>query len=214
MWSSSKCENPAQLTGATSKGATRKEFPRCAQCTPYQVPHVKFTTTCWSSHAGPQLWDRGVPIILPAPAPSQIHQKLVLILLQQTRTDYQGIGTGNKGIKKQRVVGAETFRVIWYEDVTVERRNEVTYTKLVCKLLPQKEDPNRNRIIIDGNIIIFPGDGATPTDSLKLTKIIINFFISLHGVKFACFNVKLLSCHPDGQIRICQNQYYWYPDGL
>ena len=74
----------------------------------------------------------------------------------------QGIETGDKGHKKQRFAGTETFRVIWYEDVTAYRRNEVTYKNAVCEIGPQKDDPNRTRITVGGNIIIYPGDVATP----------------------------------------------------
>ena len=67
---------------------------------------------------------------------------------------FQGVGTGYQGPKKQRVAGTETCRVIWYEDVPMDRRKEVTYTKAVCKVRPPKHDPNRTRINIGGNRII------------------------------------------------------------
>ena len=82
----------------------------------------------------------------------------------------------------------ETFRVIRYEDVPTDRRKEVTYTKVVCKVRFQEDNPNRIRITIGGNIIIYPGDVANPTDPLKLTKITINNVLSRHGVNFACFD--------------------------
>ena len=102
---------------------------------------------------------------------------------------WQSIGTGEKGLKKKRVAGTETFRIIRYEDVPANRRKEITYTKIVCKVRPQKDDPNRTRITISGNKIIYPGDVATPTASLKLLKIIINSVLPRHGAKFACFEL-------------------------
>ena len=69
----------------------------------------------------------------------------------------------------------------------------MTYTKVVCEVCPQKDDPNRTRITIGGNRIIYPGDVATPTASLELTKIIINSVLSCHGAKFACFEVNFLN---------------------
>ena len=102
----------------------------------------------------------------------------------------QFIGTGEKGIKKQQVAVTETFRVIKYEDVPADRIKEVTYTKLVCEVRPHKNNPNRTRITIGGNIIIYPGDVATPIDSLKLTNIIINSVLFRHGAIFFCFDVK------------------------
>ena len=79
---------------------------------------------------------------------------------------FQGIGTGDKGLKKQWVTGTETFKVIKYEDVSANRRIEITYTELVCEVLPQKDDPKRTQITIRGNRIIYPREIATPTASL------------------------------------------------
>ena len=42
----------------------------------------------------------------------------------------------------------ETFKVISYTDIPVDRRNEITYTKVVCKVLPHKVDPHQTRITI------------------------------------------------------------------
>ena len=114
--------------------------------------------------------------------------------------------TGDKGLNKQRVKVTETFRVVWYEDVNSDILKEVTYTKVVCELRPQKDNPNRTQITIGGKKYIFPGNVATPIASLKLTNTIINSVLSLHGVKLAWYDVIFLSFNPDGQIIICQNQ--------
>ena len=95
------------------------------------------------------------------------------------------VGTGDKGLKKQLIEGTETFRVIKYEDVPANRSKEVTYTKVVCEVRPQKYDPNRTLLTIGGHRIIYPGDVATPTASLELLKMIVNSVLSGHGVKFA-----------------------------
>ena len=67
---------------------------------------------------------------------------------------FQVVGTGEKGPKKERVAGTETFHVIWYEYVLVDIRKEANCTRFVCKAHPQKEDPNRTKITIGGNRII------------------------------------------------------------
>ena len=72
----------------------------------------------------------------------------------------------------------------------MNRRKEITYKKVVCKVRPQKDNTNRTQITIGGNIIIYPGDVSTPTASLKLLNIIINSVLSRHVAKFACFDVK------------------------
>ena len=105
-------------------------------------------------HAGPQRRGRGVPRIPPALAPSQIPKNWEESYWNELGRLCQGIGTGDKGINKKRVSGTETLQVIQYKYVPSDRRKEVTYMKVVCEVLPQKDDPNRNRITIGGNIII------------------------------------------------------------
>ena len=97
----------------------------------------------------------------------------------------KGIGTGFKGLKKQRVAGTETFKFIRCEDVPANRRKKITYTKVVCELRPQKDDPNRTRMTIGGNRIIYPRDVEKPTASLNTINIIINSVISHHGARFS-----------------------------
>ena len=43
----------------------------------------------------------------------------------------QGIGKGSKGPKQQLVEGTDTFQIIQYKDTTLDRRNKITYTKVV-----------------------------------------------------------------------------------
>ena len=99
----------------------------------------------------------------------------------------------------QYVVGADpfspiqrlgTFNIINFDDIPIDRRGEITYTKLVCEFRDQKDDPNRTRITIGGNRICYPGDVGTPMSSLDLVKLIINSVFSRRNAKFACFDMK------------------------
>ena len=72
------------------------------------------------------------------------------------------------GPRKQRVAGTETFKVIRYEDIPQDRHKEVCHTKLVCEVSLHKEEPDRKRITIRGNRIIYPGGVGTPTALLEL----------------------------------------------
>ncbi len=101
----------------------------------------------------------------------------------------QGIGSSPTSKNGQRVAGTDTFRVIDYAEIPVERRKEITFTKVVCTVRPQKADPNRTRITIGGNRICYPGDVGTPTGSLDLVKLQLNSVISRPGAKFACFDI-------------------------
>ena len=60
---------------------------------------------------------------------------------------------------------------------------------MVCKVRPEKSDPNRTRITIGGHRITFPGDAVTPTASLELAKLIFNSVLSRPGAKFTTFDI-------------------------
>ena len=52
------------------------------------------------------------------------------------------------------------------------------YTRVVCEVCLQKEDPNRTCITISGNQICYPGDTGTKTGSLELVKLLLNSVLS------------------------------------
>ena len=60
---------------------------------------------------------------------------------------------------------------------------------MVCKVRPEKSDPNRTRITIGGNRITFPGDVGAPTASLELSKLVFNSVLSCPGAKFTTFDI-------------------------
>jgi len=107
----------------------------------------------------------------------------------------QGIGRGNQGPKNQRVAGTNTFHPIPYNAIPKDHRNEITFTKVVCSVRPDKADPNRTRITIGGNRISYPHDVGIPTGSLELLKILINSILSTPNAKFASFDIIFLSQH-------------------
>ena len=95
---------------------------------------------------------------------------MVRILLQQTMTSLPRNWDRLQRIQGKPVEGTETFWFIRYEHIPADRRKEITYTKVVCKVRLQKYNLNRTQIIIGGKIIIYPGDVATPTASLEIIK--------------------------------------------
>ena len=60
---------------------------------------------------------------------------------------------------------------------------------MVCKVRPEKSNPNRTRITIGGNRITFPGDIGSPTASLELAKLVFNSVLSRPGAKFTIFDI-------------------------
>ena len=64
-----------------------------------------------------------------------------------------------------------------------------TYARVVVDFRPQKEDPNRVRIIAGGNLIKYPGELTTRTADLTTTKVVWNSVLSTEGAKYACLDV-------------------------
>jgi hypothetical protein len=61
---------------------------------------------------------------------------------------------------------------------------------VVCKVRPEKDDPDRYRITISGNRICYPGDVGTNTALLKLVKLLLNSVLSRKGARFSTINIK------------------------
>jgi hypothetical protein len=101
----------------------------------------------------------------------------------------QGIGTDTADPTQKRVEGTNTFTPIHYNNIPAERRNDITYTRVVCEIRPQKADPNRTRITIGGNRICYPGDTGTKTGSLELVKLQLNSVLSTKDARFACYDI-------------------------
>ena len=123
----------------------------------------------------------------------------------------QGIVRGDKGPKKQRVAGTETFQFIGYEDIPRYFCMEVCHTKVVCEVRPPKEDPDRKSIMIGGNRIIYPWEFGTSTMSLELVKLILNSVLSRPGGGGCLLRrKKFLPRTPHGALRVCAHQDWGY----
>ena len=101
---------------------------------------------------------------------------------------FQCIGKDDT-VVNQRVYGADALFVVRFEDIPAERRNEITYTQVVCKFKPHTSDPNRTLITIGGNYICYPGDVGTPTGSLELVNPLVNSDFSRRGARFTSFGI-------------------------
>ncbi len=80
----------------------------------------------------------------------------------------QGIGLGST-LNSQRVAGTNTFFLIDYQDIPSHKRKEICHTTVICKVRPEKDDPDRTRITIGGNRICYPGDVGTNTARSNLS---------------------------------------------
>ena len=121
-------------------------------------------------------------------ASSQALQHLAALVLEQYGTPLPRRWASTKGPDGKRVTSTYTFRVIPYDDIPCDQRKEITHVKVVCKVRPQKTDPNRTRITIARNCICYTGDVVTPAASLDLVNLMLNSFLSRPGAIFACFD--------------------------
>ena len=71
----------------------------------------------------------------------------------------------------------------------IPRDCTVTYARIVVDFGPQKEDPNRVRITVGGNLIKFPGELTTRKADLTNSKILWNSTLSTPDAKYACADV-------------------------
>ncbi len=101
----------------------------------------------------------------------------------------QGIGTGPN--KSKCIKGVNTLFPIPYDKIPANRRKEITYSKVVCKVQQEKGDnANCTRITIGGKNIAYPGDVGTPTGSIELVKLLINSVFSQQNARLATMDLK------------------------
>ena len=77
---------------------------------------------------------------------------------------YWGVGTDPNGAG-QCVKRTDTLHIIDYDIISLERWQEITYTKVVCIVRPQKANPNHTHIKIGDKHICYPGNVGTNTAS-------------------------------------------------
>ncbi len=101
----------------------------------------------------------------------------------------QGIDTSpNEG---KHVKGTNTLFPIPYDKIPSDRHREITYSKVICKVRPEKGDnANRTRIPIGGNNIAYSGDVVTPTGSIELVKFLVNSVLSQRNARLATIDLK------------------------
>jgi hypothetical protein len=65
-----------------------------------------------------------------------------------------------------------------------------TYACIVCAYRPEKENPNRVRLTIGGDRVIYHGDVSTKTADMATVKILINSVLSTPGASFMTLDIK------------------------
>ena len=87
------------------------------------------------------------------------------------------------------VVGTDTLDFIYKSEIPANRFRDCTYATIVCNERPEKEDPNRLRIVVGGDRVHYPGDCGTPTADIITVKLLLNSVISTKDAKFMTMDI-------------------------
>ena len=99
----------------------------------------------------------------------------------------QGYSDGEKINEK----GTNTVRFLTHEEIkAIPKDRTVTYARIVVDYRAQKDDPNRVRITVGGNLIDYPGELTTRAADLTTTKIMWNSVISTKDARYCTADIK------------------------
>ena len=112
-------------------------------------------------------------------------------LLRDTWTKAMCIELGRLAQGYGTTKGTNTIRYLTHAEIKmIPKDRTVTYARIVVDYRPQKEDPNRVRITVGGNLIDYPGELITRTADLTTTKIMLNSVLSTPNAKYVTADVK------------------------
>ncbi len=76
------------------------------------------------------------------------------------------------------------------QQIPQARRNDITYTQIVCDYCSEKKDPYRTRITMGRNLGNYPNNCRTPTADLLTVKLMFISIISTPNAKFMTIDIK------------------------
>ena len=118
-------------------------------------------------------------VVDPATGLSLEYEDLITNPLTKREWDFSGaneFGRLMEGVGDRMPTGTQTMFPIRPSQIPTGRKS--TYVKFVCNKRPQKEEENRTRLTMGGNLIDYPGDVSTPTADMLTAKIMANSTIS------------------------------------
>jgi Reverse transcriptase (RNA-dependent DNA polymerase) len=86
-----------------------------------------------------------------------------------------------------RIKGTDTITFIPHHEMPADR--QATYPRFVCSERPQKQEKNRTRMTVGGNLISYPGDKSTRTAELETSKILFNSVVSTPNAQFCTMDI-------------------------
>jgi hypothetical protein len=101
----------------------------------------------------------------------------------QARAVSTSLAQGVRG----RVQGTNTITVIHHHEMPSDR--QATYPRFICSERPQKQEKNRTRMTVGGNLINYPGDKSTKAAELETTTILLNSVLSTQDARFCTADI-------------------------
>ncbi len=106
-----------------------------------------------------------------------------------TKAMCKELGNISQGFGKEK--GTNTVKFMTHDEIAnIPGDRTVTYARIVVDYRCQKDDPNRVRITVGGNLIDYPGELTTRTADLTTTKLMWNSVISTPDAKYMCADIK------------------------
>ena len=72
----------------------------------------------------------------------------------------------------------------------IPKDKKVTYGKIVCEIKPEKEEKERTRLTVGGNLLDFTGNIRAPTASVTTAKCFFNSVVSTPGARCLLADIK------------------------
>ena len=83
-----------------------------------------------------------------------------------------------------------TNTVMFIQKSKFPKDKKLTYGKIVCEMKPEKEEKERTRLIVGGNLLDFTGNISATTASVTTSKCIFNSFLSTPGARCLLADIK------------------------
>ena len=80
--------------------------------------------------------------------------------------------------------------VIFIPKDQVPKDEKLTYGKIVCKVKPGKEEKERTKLTLGGNLLDFTGNISAPTASVTTEKCVFNSVVSTPGARCILADMK------------------------
>ena len=101
-------------------------------------------------------------------------------------TELARLAHGIPGVSK----GTNTIVLVKRNDIPIDRQRDTTYGRICAYYHPEKDDPNRMRLRVGGNLLNVPGDCGTPTVDMVTVKLHLNSVILTKGAHYCTIDLK------------------------